>query len=137
MRRFNPRTSTQGRQLTLQPPFLHHLAVQSGFFNGYGHAGSKQGKQLERYRVNRGRMQRLAFYSLAELHALRTQYALDYEQATGYLQLFRSEREVEAAATTHALLTELGVRHVLLDATQCRTLESALHPAPRWPSSRR
>jgi D-amino-acid dehydrogenase len=74
-------------------------------------------------------MQRLAFYSLAELHALRTQYALDYEQATGYLQLFRTEREVDAAATTRALLTELGVRHVLLDAAQCRTLESALHPA--------
>jgi D-amino-acid dehydrogenase len=84
---------------------------------------------LERYRVNRARMQRLAFYSLAELHALRTQYALDYEQATGYLQLFRTEREVDAAATTRALLTELGVRHVLLDAAQCRTLESALHPA--------
>ncbi|HTN49459.1 MAG TPA: D-amino acid dehydrogenase [Burkholderiaceae bacterium] len=85
--------------------------------------------ELERYRVNRARMQRLAFYSQSELHVLRTQYALDYEQATGYLQLFRTAREVEAAATIRALLSELGVRHQQLDEAQCRTLEPALHPA--------
>ncbi|HQR72396.1 MAG TPA: D-amino acid dehydrogenase [Burkholderiaceae bacterium] len=84
---------------------------------------------LERYRRNRERMQRLAFYSQAELHALRTVHALDYEQATGYLQLFRTDQELEAAAPARALLGELGVRHVLLDAVQCRALEPALHPA--------
>jgi D-amino-acid dehydrogenase len=83
----------------------------------------------ERYRRNRSRMQRLAFYSQNELRALRTQLAIDYEQATGYLQLFRTGREVEASATTRILLGELGVRNTLLDATQCRTLEPALHPA--------
>jgi D-amino-acid dehydrogenase len=85
--------------------------------------------RLERYRLNRARMQRLAFYSQKELHALRTTHAIEYEQATGFLQLFRTEAEVEASAPVRALLGELGVRHTLLDATQCRTLEPALHPA--------
>jgi D-amino-acid dehydrogenase len=84
---------------------------------------------LERYRRNRARMQRLAFYSQAELRVLRTAHALDYEQSTGYLQLFRSDRELEASSAARTLLTELGVRHVLLDAEKCRTLEPALHPA--------
>jgi D-amino-acid dehydrogenase len=84
---------------------------------------------LERYRRNRARMQRLAFYSQSELRALRNHYALEYEQATGYLQLFRSEREVAANAPVRTLLAELEVRHTLLDAAQCRTLEPALHPA--------
>ena len=85
--------------------------------------------ELERYRRNRARMQRLAFYSQGELRALRAQYAMDYEQATGYLQLFRTEAEIEATAASRTLLGELGVRHVLLDAGQCRALEPALHPA--------
>lgn len=83
----------------------------------------------ERYRRNRARMQRLAFYSQEELRTLRARHALEYEQATGYLQLFRTDKEVEAAATTRAMLTELGVRHALFDAGQCRALEPALHPA--------
>jgi D-amino-acid dehydrogenase len=83
----------------------------------------------ERYRRNRERMQRLAFYSQAELRALRTEYALDYEQATGYLQLYRTETEVASAAAIRALLTDLGVPHALLDAAQCRMLEPSLHPA--------
>lgn len=85
--------------------------------------------ELERYRRNRARMQRIAFYSQGELRALRTAHALEYEQATGFLQLFRADREVEASAATRSLLAELGVRHALLDAAQCRSLEPALHPA--------
>jgi len=87
--------------------------------------------ELQRYRSNRERMQRLAFYSQAEMRVLRTQYALDYEQASGYLQLYRTQRELDASAPVRALLTELGVRHALADAVQCRTLEPALHePTP-------
>jgi D-amino-acid dehydrogenase len=83
--------------------------------------------KLERYRRNRERMQRLAFYSQAELRVLRTAHAIDYEQATGFLQLFRSETELEASAPARTLLGELGVRHTLLDAAQCHALEPALH----------
>jgi D-amino-acid dehydrogenase len=83
----------------------------------------------ERYQRNRERMQRLAFYSQGELRAVRAEYALDYEQAAGYLQLFRTPQEVEASTTTRAMLAQLGVRHVLLDEAQCRALEPALHAA--------
>lgn len=83
--------------------------------------------ELQRYRRNRERMQRLAFYSQAELRVLRTQYALDYEQSSGYLQLYRTQRELDASAPVRALLAELGVRHALADPVQCRTLEPALH----------
>jgi len=87
--------------------------------------------ELQRYRINRERMQRLAFYSQAEIRALRAQYALDYEQASGYLQLYRTQRELDASAPARTLLSELGVRHALADAVQCRTLEPALHaPTP-------
>jgi D-amino-acid dehydrogenase len=84
---------------------------------------------LERYQRNRARMQRLAFFSQQELRAVCAQHAIEYEQSIGYLQLLRSEREVGTAQTTGALLTQLEVRHTLLDAAQCRTLEPALHPA--------
>lgn len=83
----------------------------------------------ERYRRNRGRMQRLAFYSLEQLKALRELHQLDYEQSTGYLQLFRGQRELEAAATTQSMLTELGVRHQLLSPEECRRVEPALSEA--------
>jgi D-amino-acid dehydrogenase len=59
---------------------------------------------------------------------LRAAHALDYEQATGYLQLFRSDKELEASAPARTLLGELGVRHMLLDAAQCYVLEPTLHP---------
>ena len=64
-----------------------------------------------------------------ELRTLRARHAIEYEQATGYLQLFRTEQEVEVSATTRTMLTELGVRHQLFTAEQCRALEPALHPA--------
>src|SRR5512135_2308897 len=68
----------------------------------------------ERFARNKERMQRLAFYSQAELRSLRTLHALEYEQAAGYLQLFRTEQEVERSATTRKMLTDLGVAHRLL-----------------------
>jgi D-amino-acid dehydrogenase len=83
---------------------------------------------LERYKRNRARMQRLAFYSHAQLRALRALHSLDYEQSPGYLQLLRSAEEVDRARTTRTMLAELGVAHALLDAAQARALEPALDP---------
>jgi D-amino-acid dehydrogenase len=82
----------------------------------------------ERFARNKERMQRLAFYSQAQLRSLRTLHGLDYEQATGYLQLFRTEQEVERSAATRTMLKELGVAHRLLTADEARAVESALHP---------
>jgi D-amino-acid dehydrogenase len=83
---------------------------------------------LERYKRNKSRMQRLAFYRQAQLRELRTQHGFDYEQSTGYMQLFRSAEEVDRSQTTRRMLAELGVTHALLDAGQARAIEPALEP---------
>ncbi len=87
--------------------------------------------RLERFTRNKARMQRLAFYSQSELRALRELHQIDYEQTAGYLQLFRTHKEVEGSAVTRRMLTELGVAHRLLTAEEARVLEPALHaPTP-------
>ena len=82
----------------------------------------------ERFARNKARMQRLAFYSQEQIRALRELHALDYEQSTGYLQLFRTEQEVERSAATRRMLAELGVAHRLLNGDEARAVEVALHP---------
>jgi D-amino-acid dehydrogenase len=82
--------------------------------------------RIERFRRNKARMQRLAFYSRDCLHALGQRHGIDYEQTQGYLQLFRTEAEVERSAPARALLKEAGVLHVLLGAADCRRIEPAL-----------
>jgi D-amino-acid dehydrogenase len=83
---------------------------------------------LERYMRNKARMQRLAFYSQAQLRELRQLHQLDYEQATGYLQLFRSDEDVARSEPTRRMLAELGVSHSLLSADEARHIEPALDP---------
>ncbi|MDH5208355.1 MAG: D-amino acid dehydrogenase [Burkholderiaceae bacterium] len=81
-----------------------------------------------RFARNKARMQRLAFYSQSQLHALRKLHEIDYEQATGYLQLFRSPEEVERSEATRAMLRDLGVAHRLVTADEARAIETTLHP---------
>jgi D-amino-acid dehydrogenase len=83
---------------------------------------------IERYRINKERMQRVAFYSRDILHALRNQYQLEYEQTQGYLQLFRSERDLQLAEPALALLAENDVPHRLVDPDTARTIEPSLSP---------
>ena len=52
---------------------------------------------LERFRVNKQRMQRIAYYSRDCLHEFRGRHPFDYGRSQGYLQLFRSEYDVELA----------------------------------------
>lgn len=84
--------------------------------------------ELGRYRVNRERMQRVAFYSRAILHELREYHELDYERTQGVLQLFRTEKDVKLAAPGLALLEEGGVAHQVLDADGARAIEPSLSP---------
>jgi D-amino-acid dehydrogenase len=81
---------------------------------------------LERYRMNKSRMQRLAFYSRDQLHALRAGLRIEDGVRQGYLQLMRSQRDLAMAAPAIAMLQEAGVPHQLLDAAACRELEPAL-----------
>jgi D-amino-acid dehydrogenase len=75
---------------------------------------------LARYRRNRERMQRLAFYSRDELHRLLERHPIDYHRRRGYLQLFRSERDVDLAEPARRMLVEAGVPHSLVDGAGVR-----------------
>jgi D-amino-acid dehydrogenase len=81
---------------------------------------------LARYRRNRERMQRLAFYSRVQLHVLREALELRYEQSQGYMQLFRAPRDWTMAQTGIDILKAGGVAHEILDAGQCRAREPGL-----------
>jgi len=81
---------------------------------------------LERFRINKARMQRVAFYSRALLEQLRDHYQLEYERTQGVLQLFRSQRDIRMAEPVIAMLSEYGVPHRMLDPDAARAREPGL-----------
>ncbi len=83
---------------------------------------------IERYRINRERMQRIGFYSRDIMQMLRERHQLDYEQTPGYLQLFRTERDLQLAKTSFDYLSEHNIPHKLLDAGQAHAIDTALNP---------
>lgn len=94
----------------------------------------------ERYLANRNAMQQLALASLDKLKSWRSQYALEYEQQQGYLQLLRSAAELQQVQASLDTLKSLGVAHQLVDAARCYELEpslnthTALHAAVHLPN---
>ena len=84
--------------------------------------------RLERYRVNRARMQRVAHYSRAQLHELRAQLGIKYEQTQGYMQLLRTDRDLAMLAPARAMLDESGVPYRMLEPAAVRELEPGLSP---------
>lgn len=85
--------------------------------------------ELERFVRNKARMQRLANYSRDQLHEVAARHAIDYEQARGYLQLFRTPDELERQAPAHQVLQDLGLSFRQLTDVECRQLEPALTEA--------
>ncbi|EPX87126.1 D-amino acid dehydrogenase small subunit [Rubellimicrobium thermophilum DSM 16684] len=82
------------------------------------------------YATNKARMVRLAEYSRRELEALREATAIRYdERMLGTLQVFRSERQMQAAQKDIAVLQDRGVRFELLDADGCVRAEPGLADA--------
>jgi len=79
--------------------------------------------------ANRSAMQTLARYSRERLQELTHLLRLDYEQASGYLVLIRTGRELKGSQRGLALLRELGVAHEVIDAERTRQIEPALNPA--------
>lgn len=84
---------------------------------------------LDSFRINRSRMQRLALYSRDQLHVLRNALSIDYERGQGYLQLFRSERDLALSAPARTMLDESGIRYELLDPQQVHEREPGLATA--------
>jgi D-amino-acid dehydrogenase len=82
---------------------------------------------ISRYTVNKSRMMQLAEYSRDCLMDVRTQTGLDYEQRElGTLQIFRSQKQMDAAAKDIAVLQECGVAFEVLDRAGCIAIEPGL-----------
>lgn len=91
--------------------------------------------ELERYRINRTRMQRVAFYSRDILRELSAAYEIDYEQTQGMLQVFRSTHDMRLAEPALALLAEYEIPHKLMDSDEARTIEPSLAYGPALASA--
>jgi D-amino-acid dehydrogenase len=80
-----------------------------------------------RYRVNKGRMVRIAEYSRDVLKQLRADTGIAYDERTqGTLQLFRTEKQLQHAAGDIVVLREYGVPYEVLDADGCIGAEPGL-----------
>ncbi len=80
-----------------------------------------------RYRVNKGRMVRLAEYSRDCLKQLRAETGITYDQREqGTLQLFRTQKQLDATAKDIEILQEYGVPYQLLDRAGYLLYEPAL-----------
>lgn len=82
--------------------------------------------RLDTYLENRARLQRLAFYSRARLHAIRNGLRLEYDRSDGYLVLLRTERDLKLAQPSLQVLKDAGVAFRQLDPAQARQVEPAL-----------
>src|SRR5450830_1640614 len=79
------------------------------------------------YDINKERMVRLAEYSRDCLRDLRATTNIQYEVRTqGTLQVFRTQRQLDAAAKDIAVLSRIGVPFELLDREGCANAEPAL-----------
>ncbi len=80
-----------------------------------------------RYRTNKDRMLRLARYSHGCLQALRHDTGLRYDERTrGMLQLFRGQKDLDAAARDTVVLDRAGIPYKMLDAAGCAEAEPGL-----------
>lgn len=80
-----------------------------------------------RYAVNKARMVRLAEYSRDCLREVRERTGIRYdERMQGTLQLFRTQRQVDASTVDVAVLARSGVAYEVLDRAGCVAAEPAL-----------
>ena len=79
------------------------------------------------YAVNKDRMLRLAEYSRVSLQQLQQELDLQYDgESKGTLQLFRTQKQLKAAAKDIALLEKNAIPYELLDAEGCVQAEPGL-----------
>ena len=81
----------------------------------------------KRYDINKERMVRLAEYSRDCMTQLRKNIDIDYEgRQGGTLQVFRTQKQLDAEAKDIAVLSRLGVPFEHLDPDGCAAAEPAL-----------
>ncbi|POF63916.1 D-amino acid dehydrogenase small subunit [Novacetimonas maltaceti] len=82
------------------------------------------------YDRNKGRMVRLAEYSRDVLDDLRASTGITYDdRQQGTLQVFRTQKQVDAAAGDIRVLQQYGVKYEVLDAAGCIAAEPGLASA--------
>lgn len=82
------------------------------------------------YAVNKSRMVRLAEYSRDVLRDLRASTGISYDERTqGTLQLFRTQKQVDAAYKDIAVLKADGVPFEVLNPEDCIAAEPGLAPS--------
>lgn len=81
---------------------------------------------LPRFRQNQKRLHALAHYSLDLMDVLTHRREMDFQQRSGVLMMFRSEKEAAQAHPLLELLGESGVNSELLEPSAARQLEPAL-----------
>lgn len=80
-----------------------------------------------RYEQNKGRMVRLAEYGRDAIRELRVETGIRYdERSRGTLQMFRNQKQLDAAQTDMAILDRYGVPYELLDREGCLVVEPGL-----------
>jgi D-amino-acid dehydrogenase len=80
-----------------------------------------------RYALNKERMMRLAEHSRDCLQSLRREADVDYEhRERGTLQVFRTEKQLDAARQDITVLEQCGVPYELLDRAGCVAAEPGL-----------
>lgn len=80
-----------------------------------------------RYRINKGRMVRLAEYSRDCLKELRADIGIQYDdREQGTLQLFRTQKQLDGTAKDIEILKEYGVPYQVLDRAGYLKYEPAL-----------
>ncbi len=81
----------------------------------------------EAFEVNKERMLRVARYSAECFRELNRELSLDYDmRMKGTLEVFRSHRELDAAAKDVAVLERCNVPHEMVDVATCIRHEPAL-----------
>lgn len=85
--------------------------------------------QLERFRGNKARMQRLVSYSQNLLDQLRQDHQLHYEETEGVLQLFRTQQDWQMAQALLEAVAAGGVPVREVDVDAVRMIEPALSAA--------
>lgn len=82
---------------------------------------------LQRYDLNKSRMVRLAEYSRDCLRELRASTDIQYEQRSrGTLQVFRTQKQLDAEIKDIAVLSRMGVPFQHVDPDGCARIEPAL-----------
>lgn len=79
------------------------------------------------YAERRSALQHLALFSRQRLNDITHQLQLDYERSEGLVVLLRTPRDFALAQPGLALLAEAGIKHHVLDASQCLAAEPGLH----------